>query len=152
MSISEYLCAALDKRTLPNIIKNAIEFSRNIEFDSIAVRGMSGSIVASAIAFELEKNIIIIRKDKDNTHSDATVEYSFYPRKYIIVDDFISSGKTIKTIIEEMEEDALKCHYDNPKCIGVFLYCDPDPDESKIVLKEINEEFGLKIKLFSSFI
>jgi orotate phosphoribosyltransferase len=93
-----------------------------IVFQAIAVRGFSSSFVSAPIAAELKKNLIIVRKSSKGHHSNTRVEGYQSPKskrlKYIIVDDFISTGKTIATIIKDVHEI-----WDRKAiCTGVFLY------------------------------
>lgn len=99
-------------------------------------RGISGALVGAYLVSELKKPIVVIRKDHDNSHGssveqDTTIE----GHSYIIVDDGISTGSTIRTII-----DTLYNTY-KAKLTGIFLY-----SQSRICsLEEIE-----LIRIFSS--
>lgn len=97
---------------------------------AIACRGISGIAVAMAVGHALDMPIIVVRKDCDDqdTHTHGgTVELfgsesnevGFANRitNYVIVDDFVSSGRTCQYI-----ERALKGEMPNARCIGVFAY------------------------------
>lgn len=132
-----------------------------IEFDAIAFRGMSGAIVAPSVADALEKNIVLCRKD-DNHHSDFKVEYAVdWFEKFIIVDDLISSGNTIITILQmidvewqrHMEKAGMEVA--RPKCVGIFLYnsysLDPKGFKVKLHLDLNDAEEGEHAKSLISF-
>lgn len=73
-------------------------------FDAIAWRGLSGGSIAPVVAHFLNKHTIAVRKG-ENSHSRAKFEtsnhlYTFGLSKYVIVDDFVRSGETVRSIIE----------------------------------------------------
>ena len=78
------------------------EIKNGLVFDSIAFSGMSGALVAPIVALRLNKETILIRKNGDGSHSnrDSNRVFEGYldSRRYIIVDDFIFSGDTVKRI------------------------------------------------------
>lgn len=93
-----------------------------IKFNSIAVTGISGLLLGPILAAQLNKKILVVRKDTKTTNSDKIVEgRSVKNDRYIIIDDFIQSGSTINRIIKEI-------HIFNPtaKCVGIFLYNERD--------------------------
>lgn len=123
------LSPKLFKRTVANLVKVINE--SEVKFDYILCTGISGIIVSGAVAARLKKNVLIIRKEREATHGDD-YEYAnnFSPRtkKFIIIDDGISSGKTIVRLFGKMNE-----FYKNldrrPEavcaetvCQGIFLY------------------------------
>lgn len=89
-------------------------------FDTIAVRGNSGLLVGAPLALHLKKDLIIVRKDTEKSHSDCMVEGWGINQRILIVDDFIESGNTIDYIYEYVGE---KC--DSPTFVGIFLYNPP---------------------------
>lgn len=81
-------------------------------FDSIACRGVSMLTIGSIMAHKLKKQIVVIRKG-ENTHSKYSTEFNVEPKSYIIVDDLVSSGKTVDSVIESLP---------NSKHYGTILY------------------------------
>ena len=114
-----YLAKILEIEQSKELIPLAVKAlkTRAKEFEAIACRGMSGALIASVLAYELKKPLIIVRKDKDNTHSCYSVEGIENASTYLIVDDFVSSGETANAILEKVSEFS-----PNAKCIGVFEY------------------------------
>lgn len=108
------------KKIVAKLSKHILD--SGIKFQAIAVRGFSSSFVAAPIAAHLKKNLIIVRKSMKGHHSHMKIEGYQAPTgrrlHYIIVDDFISTGKTVATIIKDIHDIW------NPKafCTGVFLY------------------------------
>ena len=79
---------------------------------TFVVKGTSGAMIAGALSNELHQispyvatNILIIRKnDEESCHCCTLygIESIHYAR-FIVVDDFISSGKTVEAIIKELD-------------------------------------------------
>jgi adenine/guanine phosphoribosyltransferase-like PRPP-binding protein len=112
----------LDMAELPTYIQYAIEALRGKRFDSLAFRGMSGAVIAPPVAIALKKHLIMVRKPEEPTHSDFPVEGNINSRKYIIIDDFMSSGKTARAIIEAVAKFAPQAN-----CLGVLGVQHIDP-------------------------
>jgi len=104
------------------IIINTYSYLNKLDlyYDSIACCGTSGLMVVPQIAELLNKNIIVVRKKKDG-YSDFMVEGAA-TNLYIIIDDLICSGGTVKHIIKNIRRETLRS-----KCVGVYCYM---PEES----------------------
>ncbi len=117
--MSAYLYEPLKMDGINPIVRRCVKRIKasGIEFDAIAFRGMSGAVIAPVLAAKLKKGLIAVRKSDENTHSYVKVE-GLRDARYLIVDDFVDSGHTIKTIIKEIKE------WDNGKgvCVGLLLY------------------------------
>ena len=91
-----------------------------VEFDAIAFTGVSGALVAPAVAAALGKSLIVVRKKAEatSTHSTFSVEGPRNPVRFIVIDDFISTGKTMDTVITKVHDDL------NPlsQCVGYIEY------------------------------
>ena len=90
----------------------------HIDFDSIAIRGNSGAIMGGALSLITNKPLILVRKKDDDNHSVYNVEGYTGVRRYIIVDDLISTGDTIGHIIADIREHL----HTEAKCVAVLLY------------------------------
>ena len=117
------------------VIIKAICSLRKIEqdFDSIACCGVSGLMVVPQIAEILNKNIIVVRKD-ERRYSEFFLE-GVSPSRYIIVDDLICSGSTVKRIVNYIHDDVPRA-----KCIGAYFYmgeeCAYNASNSKLFEKQ----------------
>jgi hypothetical protein len=102
---SSYLTQVLNTEGLIRYSQNVIDALKPYvnQFDSIAFRGMSGALIGPVVAMALNKNIIMVRK-KDGNHSYMPVEGYIATKSYVIVDDFIDSGATIKIIKDEINK------------------------------------------------
>lgn len=67
------------------------------QFDSILVTGLSGTVPGSILAYRLNKNLVVVRKDSESSHGQS-VEGTLAGR-HIIIDDFVSSGATINRLL-----------------------------------------------------
>jgi len=72
----------------------------DVEFDTIAHRGISGALIAPVVAYKMRKEQIIVRKDRGmGCASGRWVEGHKHAKKYIVIDDLLSSGSTfIQTV------------------------------------------------------
>ena len=95
---------------------------------SVVVHGKSGvscGFAALMLSPHLDFNIVLLRKDNDNSHG-APIEGPAGHRlgKYLILDDFVSSGATMNRIRDKI--DTLHCQAPwsspRPECVGIVLY------------------------------
>lgn len=112
-----HTCRVLNHKNRNKIIIKAVCDLRKIadSFDTIACCGVSGLMVVPQIAELLNKNIVIVRKPDEKRYSEFYIE-GVSPFRYIVVDDLICSGNTLKWIRKAIRED-------NPKAICAGLYC-----------------------------
>lgn len=95
------------------------------EFDAIAFQGMSGAVIAPILACFMEKYLIFVRKGDsygecgvgESCHSSNKVEGPCGPVRFLIVDDFIAGGNTMKRIYKQVRKY-------NPLavCVGIYLW------------------------------
>lgn len=103
---SIYLSRALDPVEIANVITAAERQLKNVEFDAIAFRGMSGALIAPIIAYLMHKSLIMVRKPKtaEPNHSGRLIEGDMYATRYVIIDDCTSTGQTVNTIHDEIRK------------------------------------------------
>ncbi|NDB60499.1 phosphoribosyltransferase [bacterium] len=108
----------LNHKNRNKIIIDAVCKLRKIKdsFDSIACSGTSGLMVVPQIAELLDKHIVIVRKNDERSYSDFRIE-GVSPFRYIIIDDLICSGNTIRHIKRSIKEE-----HSRSSCIGVYCY------------------------------
>jgi len=102
------------KYTVRQVIKMIKD--RGLEFDAIACRGVSGLLIAPIVAMRLNKSLIVVRKGED-THSMYTVEGDHGARRYLILDDFIDQGDTVREIASEIYATNRLA-----RCVGFIAY------------------------------
>lgn len=127
--VSNYLNDLFDITKRNKIIKKLLRQIRYLrlkqQVDGIVVRGVSGLLIGPIIAHKTKLPLAIIRKE-DDSHSPFRIE-GIIKTNYIILDDLINTGNTIKTIIEQMKktlknERSYKQQHLSPQCVGIFLY------------------------------
>ena len=114
----DHTAILLNPKTRNKIIEQAISEIKKtqISFDTIACCGISGLLVVPQIAEKLHKNTIVIRKANDKSYSPFHYE-GVMPNKYLIIDDLICSGKTVKHILSTIKDDCSIA-----ECLGIYCF------------------------------
>lgn len=107
-------------KTITKLVAAIRKFKKNNPFDAIAFTGTSGAAAAYPLSLRLKIPLICVRKER--SHSYLEVEGAYSMSKYIIVDDFISSGKTIDQIVLKINNAYKALAYKKPTPIGIVLY------------------------------
>lgn len=117
---SDYLNMAFLGRK--KIVRNAIEKfeQHHVEFDTIIGQGLSGSLVAPLLADALGKSFAIVRKDGATSHGTYPVE-GIIGAKWIMVDDFIASGNTVRNIYDKVT-NFTKSKFIRTELVGGYFY------------------------------
>lgn len=144
-----YFNQYLEGKTLKQTVKAAAERLKKVNFDTIVCRGNSGLLFASALGVEMEKNILIVRKKTDNSHSVNIVEgEKSSVRKVLIVDDFISTGETVREIHKQVKL-ALP---NGVKFSAIYLYSRDGAKERKFDMVKREYDGDKKIPHKSEFV
>lgn len=135
---TDYLSCIFDPTKFRSTVNRAIglltEFGKHTPFDTIAFTGVSGAAIAFPLSFALEMPLLCIRKKGENNHSPYQVEGNYSTSRYVIVDDFISTGSTVHRIEEDIKAELPN----SPELVGIYLYknvlyCEwPDIDGNSI--------------------
>lgn len=165
---TSYLHCMLDPREFQRRVPIAKQVLAKHDYDSFAFRGMSGALLAAPLANMLDKTMIAVRKPGVDCHTSRAVEGDSAARRYIIVDDVICTGSTVRAIIR-----AIKHFAPHAECIGILSWNDlystshelesaerfkPDPEERfgefgsdheapSVLFKTIQEENNAKAKV-----
>ena len=102
-------------------VRKAIKALRGKKFDAIAFRGLSGTLIGPLLAFKLNRTMLAVRKRKGEGHSGLMVEGDAGAGTYIIVDDFIQTARTVRSIIEEVKDFT----EGEARCVGIYLTSSP---------------------------
>ena len=95
-------------------------------------------MVVPQIAEILNKNIIVVRKD-EKRYSEFFIE-GVSPSRYVVVDDLICSGNTLKHIIDSIHDDTPRA-----KCIGAYFYLGEECAFNDSNSKLFEKQFGTVI-------
>lgn len=128
----------LNHKVRNKIIIKAVCDLRRIkdEFDTIVCCGISGLMVVPQIAELLDKHILVVRKN-EKCYSEFRME-GVAPFRYVVVDDLVCSGGTVKRIKNLIKED-----HPRARCIGVYCYIPeecayrPDKEGSKLCERDL---------------
>lgn len=122
---SGYLHSVYDVDQFKNLIllsyKSLLKIKRKHPFEAIAFTGTSGAALAYPLSYKLKIPLICVRKSVRDNHFKDKLEGAIFANSYIIVDDCIDSGKTIKNIIKN-----ISLRNQSSICKGVYLYNDFD--------------------------
>ena len=95
---------------------------------SVVVHGNSGVSggVAALMLSAVDFNIVLLRKDNDNSHG-SPIEGPQGHRlgRYIILDDFVATGATMNRIRDKIATLHQQYGYSSapsPECVGIVLY------------------------------
>lgn len=90
---------------------------------AVVVRGNSGVSCAFAALMQQNFNLCLLRKERDGSHgSPLEGPMGFRFTKYVVLDDFISSGATVDGIIRDLGVLADAKGDAAPQCVGIVLY------------------------------
>ena len=113
-----YLEHLIRRENFEKYLPLAIKQLEKLDFDAIAFRGMSGALTAPVVAHAMGKQLIMCRKREEVNHSGRAVEGFKASKRYVIVDDIISSGHTV-SLIQRM----ISVFAPNAECIGILQWC-----------------------------
>lgn len=138
---ASHTCQVLNHKVRNKIIIKAVCDLRTIsnDFDSIACCGTSGLMVVPQIAELLNKNIILIRKKNEKCYSDFAIE-GVKPFRYIIIDDLICSGNTVRHIQRSIRDE-----YEKAICIGLYCYMPKECTYTKNTCKLFEHDFHMTL-------
>ena len=136
---ASHTCHVLNHKVRNKIIIKAVCDLRKIseDFDSIACCGTSGLMVVPQVAELLNKHIVIVRKKNDKCYSDFTIE-GVAPFRYIILDDLICSGNTVRHIQRSISDE-----HERARCVGLYCYIPEECAYNTETVKLFERDFNL---------
>jgi hypothetical protein len=122
MAHAPYLESALADldAIIPYIKEGLANFAEFDECDTLVGRGLSGALVVPYVARALGLRWAIARKDNDGSHSSECIEGTI-GRRWVFVDDLISSGNTLTKTIISVNVTADKVGYET-QFLGAITY------------------------------
>lgn len=130
-----HLSALLTPNRLKTLVPKLVKKLKKRNFDAIVFRGLSGAMIAPIVAMRLNKTLIAVRKG-EKAHSARTIEGDVGAKSYIILDDLIDSGATVRAIVEGVKETC------NAEFVGFLGYCSVEDDVASVI--ENDDEIGWK--------
>jgi hypoxanthine phosphoribosyltransferase len=104
-------------KLVPEAVKKVRQLRKEFKFDAIAFSGSSGAALAFPLSFFLKIPLIHVRKGSSH-YGSGRIEGTISSKKYLIVDDFIDRGNTMKRIMKSINDDLGK----EAKPVAIFLY------------------------------
>lgn len=101
------------------VISEAVFQLEGRDFDTIVVRGMSGLLIGPTIAHLMKKELLAVRKPEVNSTSDYPCEGHVSIKKFVILDDLISSYSTCVRMFRTVRDNS-----PDAELVGLLLYCD----------------------------
>jgi adenine/guanine phosphoribosyltransferase-like PRPP-binding protein len=90
------------------------------EFDTLVGTGFSGGLVVPMLANELDKDFVLIRKPRDNSHHSGRM-VGVLGERWLFVDDFISSGTTLRRVQRIVTAEANNRYHETEQ-LGSYYY------------------------------
>lgn len=114
----------LQPKDIKDTIRRTVKAIRKsgLTFDTIAFRGLSGSLIAPGVAVALRKRLVAIRKGESSHGNPIEHDWDQTVRQYLIVDDIIATGATVDAI-----QYAMKSKWPSAIGVGIALYRKSSP-------------------------
>lgn len=112
------------KNYMQKCLKKIVSLQKHLGFEGIAFSGNSGSSLGILAYYEHGIFPLYVRKLGEKHHGSLIEGFSPKSgiRKYLIVDDLIATGSTIRVMMRQIHREARMNEQDIPECVGIFLY------------------------------
>ncbi len=121
-----YLTPVFDPKMFPRTVNQTVAEAERLkaahDFDTIAFCGMSGAAMAFLLSHQLRVPLLCVRKKNESSHyrsqmSSTLIEGNLDCQRYLLLDDFISSGDTVNHIIDSISKEV-----PGAKCVAMLMY------------------------------
>lgn len=125
--VADYLGCVYEPREFKRTVKQTVKLLKDLRrrkstrFDAIAFRGSSGAALAFPVSAITGIPLIHVRKD-DGNHAVYPVEGTLCAENYVILDDFVSSGETVETIVKKVGRFFADNSMLEPQLRAIVLY------------------------------
>lgn len=89
-----------------------------LEFSTIVACGLSGALVAPAVAARMKKDLVFVRKGESTHGHQVEIDMTRDIGDYVIIDDLVEFGRTIKRIRQALDGP----NKFGGNCVGVHFY------------------------------
>lgn len=109
------------KKVVDRISAEIVKLQNKHNFDAIVVTGISGTGMAFPVSYITGIPVVVVRKTTRNTHGKLIEGPNISVKKYIILDDFVVTGDSVKRVKKQMDKLA-KQSKETCECVGVVTY------------------------------
>lgn len=116
---TEYLGKVYGKgflKLVPKVAEKLRAIHSITPFDAIAFTGSSGAALAYPMSFLMKMPLIHVRKGTSH-YGFGKIEGTISSKRYVIIDDFIESGNSIRRIVKSITDEL-----ERPKPVAIVLY------------------------------
>ncbi len=106
----EVLCPIELKKNLPKIAARVLDLQQKLCFDCIVSTGISGNGRSFVVSYLTGIPIAVVRKEGEQCHGDrveSRLRYQQGTIKYLILDDFIAGGDTLRRVFDKIKEEPM---------------------------------------------
>lgn len=118
---TEYLGLVFRPKEFESTVVRAIALGKNIackyKIDGIAFTGVSGAALGYILGYTLGLPLICVRRQGDGAHYLGVLEGCVSAKRYMIVDDFISSGDTVRRIMKTIKSNCI-----DSQCAAMMMF------------------------------
>lgn len=128
------------KKTVDDTIKTVIALNKEKKINAIAFTGTSGAALAYPVSYATGIPLLCVRKSTKDNHYREKLEGYTRPKNYIIIDDCVCTGTTIKKMVK-----AISSYSPNSKLSALVLYADRYDD-----IERLEKVVKTKVKVVGS--
>lgn len=119
----EYTRQVFDHKSLKALVRQMLprvrKLKKALKFNTLAVCGHSGIVIGSIISYRTGIPLLIVRKTGDKCNDSHEINGQIPSKcKYLIIDDLIDTGRTIRRIIKKIKSAT----YKETIPVGILLY------------------------------
>lgn len=121
---------------------------KDVDFDSFVITGVSGIAFGAVLADRMGKEITIVRKSDDSSHSWCKVENIHKNMKVIFLDDFIETGTTLINVLMTLKGEG--SYFNAENFLGIQTYHISDANKPIFISRNYILEEGVYGNLWGS--
>lgn len=127
---AQYCPAQLRKRA-KHLAVRIPELMKQTGAQAIVVTGKSGISLAFATLMLIDFPLVVVRKEEENAHGSSVEGLDGVDvDKYLILDDFVASGATVRRVVDKLErygftgDPVADADLVALTCVGVVMYAE----------------------------
>lgn len=126
----------LCKATVKKVVADIRALKKELGFNTIVITGISGAGMGFIVGYQTGIPVVFVRKPEDNTHGNLIEGPDDHTmKKYIILDDFVSSGDTVRRVVKTIQKRAIIA--EDIKCVGVYQFKERNARKSSLSMNGV---------------